>query len=108
LNQSEDDFWKRKAIAIIGMISCPMPSRPEIGFAARLFNSRRTKNGVPTVNNTRKVIRAQLRPFPIMYIKSHIVPRLKNVTSIMKAGGASCAYIDTSMMLRKTPNPNVM
>ena len=60
------------------------------------------------MNNTKKVIRAQLRPFPIMNMKNHIIPRTKNAMNITNAGDATSACVDASIMLLKTPIPSEM
>ena len=58
------------------------------------------------MNNTKKVIRAQLRPFPIMSMKNHIIPRTKNAMNITNAGAATSACVDDSIMFLKTPIPS--
>ena len=83
------------------MINCPMPYNPE------LCNKCGTKNGVPMMNNTKKVMRAQLWPLLIMCMKNHVNPREKSATNIKDDGDANgdaiCPSIDASTKLRKTP-----
>jgi hypothetical protein len=85
-----------------------MPIRPEIGFAPTLCISGKAANGMLMMKNTKNVMRAQLRPFPIMNMKNPITPRTKNEINITNAGDAISVYIDASITLRKTPIPSVM
>lgn len=48
---------------MIWIVTCPMPSNPEMGYTAKLSNSGWMVNGIPVIINTKQVMRALIMTF---------------------------------------------